>query len=686
MSGRSLAFARSLCLLVSVSASLTFLCALPLRWSALATPPAQTLANLTALGLAPTLYAAYTLFWELVIVAPWVFTGYVIFRRCGERPMALFTAFMLVIFGVGSGTLSPTMRSLLGINPWLDFLLHSFEFLAWYGFTLFFYIFPNGRFVPYWTRWLAALWLPVYLAWNFAADTPLAPLNWPLTVSVPLIGGIWLSLAASQIHRYRRVSSAAERQQTRWIALAAVVIIALMIVTTITGVFVPGYNPITEIQATPDALAYLLLQWPLALLVALLPVAIGAAIMQHRLWDIDQLISRALVYGSLTAFVVLAYVLLVGGLGALLQLGGNLAVSLVVTGIVAVVFNPLRLSMEHLVSRLLYGERNGPYAVLASLHHRLNAATAPDTVLPDVAETIREMLKLSAVTIILYESDYDRVVAAAGATRGEPVILPLAYQHVQIGELRLASRAPNEPFSVNDHPLLEALADQVSVIAHTVRLTGALQRSREQIVTAREEERRRLRRDLHDGLGPCLAGQTLKLEAARDALYTDTRTTHVLLNEALAESQALIAEVRRLVYGLRPPSLDQLGLLSAIRELASQLQNDELEITLITPEDMPPLGAAVEVAAYRIIQEALTNVARHAHARQCTVTITVDMLLGIVVADTGVGLPQVLRAGVGLSSMHERAEEIGGSCAFERGVHGGTRVTALLPLRQERTR
>jgi signal transduction histidine kinase len=683
LSGRALNLARSAWLLTAVTATLTFLCALPSRWFALTSPPAETLANLAALGLAPTLYAAYTLFWELVIVAPWVFTGFVIFRRCGDQPMALFTALVLVLFGVGSGTLSPTLRTLLGLHPGLDRLLQSFEFLAWYGFTLFFYLFPDGRFVPSWTRWLALLWLPPYLAWNYAATTPLAPLNWPPYLAIPLVGGIWVSLAASQIYRYWRVSTAAERQQTRWIALAAVLIIFLMIVTIVIGAFVPGYNPTTELQATPEALAYLLLQWPLALLVALLPITIGVAIMRHRLWGIDRLISRTLVYGALTAFVALAYVLLVGGLGALLQSSGNLVIALVVTGLITVAFNPLRLRLERLVNRLLYGERDDPYSVLARLGRRLDATLTPEAILPTIVETIRQTLRLPAVAVVLREGDQDRVAASSGVVDGEPLVLPLTYQHALIGELHVLSRAPDEPFGADERRLLATIADQVGIVAHNVRLTGDLQRSREQIVTAREEERRRLRRDLHDGLGPRLAGQTLKLEAAREALDDDAATTRALLDEMLGESQALIAEIRRLVYGLRPPALDQLGLLTAIREQAAQLQCDGLAITIAAPERLPPLPAAVEVAAYRIVQEALTNVARHAHARRCTVTIAADEALVMTVVDDGIGLPEALRSGVGLSSMRERAEEIGGSCLVERGAQGGTHVTVRLPLVRE---
>jgi signal transduction histidine kinase len=245
--------------------------------------------------------------------------------------------------------------------------------------------------------------------------------------------------------------------------------------------------------------------------------------------------------------------------------------------------------------------------------------------------------------------------------------------------LRVAQRSANEGFAPAERHLLEDIAAQTGVAVHNVRLTADLQRSREQIVAAREEERLRLRRDLHDGLGPKLAGQTLKLEAAMDALDSETETARALLQESMTESQTLITEIRRLVYGLRPPALDQLGLLSAIREQASQYQLNGLQVTVSAPDSLPTLPAAVEVAAYRIIQEALTNVAKHAQARICTVSLTINEDLKIVVSDDGIGLPATRKAGVGLFSMRERAEEIGGTCAIE-STGKGTRVFATLPI------
>ena len=187
-------------------------------------------------------------------------------------------------------------------------------------------------------------------------------------------------------------------------------------------------------------------------------------------------------------------------------------------------------------------------------------------------------------------------------------------------------------------------------------------RSREHLVTAREEERRRIRRDLHDGLGPVLAALAMQADHARELTRRDPRKTEELLADITAQAQAAVADIRRLVYDLRPPSLDELGLVAALRAHAANLQS-RVEVVIDAPAALPPLSAAVEVAAFRIAQEALTNVVRHAQARRCELRLVLDDDLRLEISDDGIGLPAVPRAGVGLTSMRERAEEVGGMCA-----------------------
>jgi signal transduction histidine kinase len=415
------------------------------------------------------------------------------------------------------------------------------------------------------------------------------------------------------------------------------------------------------------------------------PVFTYIAILRYRLYDIDVVINRTLVYVILSACIVGLYVLTVVALGALFQARGNLVVSLLATGLVAVLFQPLRGRLQRVVNRLMYGERDDPYAVLSRLGQRLEAALAPDAALNTVVQTVAQALKLPYAEISLKQGDGFVTAARYGDPADETVTLPLTYGAELVGRLNLAPRAPGEEFSASDRRLLEDLARQAGVAAHAARLTADLQRSRERLVTAREEERRRLRRDLHDGLGPQLAAQTLKVGSARSLYGRDPAAADALLSELEANMEAAISDIRRLVYNLRPPALDELGLDGAIRESAAQYSTNGLKISVDTPKALPSLPAAVEVAAYRIVQEALTNVVRHAAASECVIRLGLDGELELEITDDGVGLPEDRGAGVGLSSMRERAVELGGTCVVEPSLPEGTRVLARLPLPEDKS-
>jgi signal transduction histidine kinase len=211
-------------------------------------------------------------------------------------------------------------------------------------------------------------------------------------------------------------------------------------------------------------------------------------------------------------------------------------------------------------------------------------------------------------------------------------------------------------------------------------LTQALQQAREQLVEAREEERRRLRRDLHDGLGAALAGIALQAEAARDVLRSHPTEADSLLQEITVQAQATIADVRRLIYGLRPPALDDLGLVGALRVLVASQPASNVQFRLVSPEQLPPLPAAVEVATYRIVQEAITNVVRHAKAKECVIELRTNEAFHLSITDDGRGLQPGYQAGVGLYAMRERAAELGGEFQIESGETSGTCIRATIPL------
>lgn len=484
-------------------------------------------------------------------------------------------------------------------------------------------------------------------------------------VSAPLFGVLVLAPVVALVARFRRAAGE-ERQQIKWVAYAAAVLTAAFV----TVILWPELDP----SLVGRALF-------LAGFVAV-PTAIGIAILKHRLYDIDLIINRTLVYGALTTIVIGLYVLVVGGIGTLLQARGNLLVSLLGVGLVAVLFAPLRDWLQRNINHLLYGERNEPYTAISRLGERLRSTDAPEAVLPAIVETVTEALKLPHAAITLKKDTGGFVtVASCGTPSGKPLILPLSYGTELVGQLILSPRMPGEPFDPADRRLLESVARHAEAAIYAARLTTDLQRSRERLINAREEERRRLRRDLHDGLGPQLATLTLNLDAARNLLVEEPDTADALLAGLKAQIQDSISDIRRLVYDLRPPALDELGLVPAIREGAASYVRSGLDVRVEAPKELPDLPAAVEVAAYRIIQEALTNATRHARAGVCRVRLSArEGEIELEITDDGVGLPEDRHGGVGIASMRERAAELGGTCRVVAMPGGGTRVLARLPL------
>ena len=255
---------------------------------------------------------------------------------------------------------------------------------------------------------------------------------------------------------------------------------------------------------------------------------------------------------------------------------------------------------------------------------------------------------------------------------------PLVDRGERIGRLRVAPRTPSDPLSRADRRLLDDLARRVGAAARELGLRQDLQRSRERLVLAREEERRRLRRALHDEVGPAIAGLGLRTEAARRLVQTDPSGAADALVVVRDGTQGLVDDIRRLAYDLRPPALDELGLAGALQQHARAVPS--LTVT-VTAADLGALPAAVEAAAYRIAIEAVTNAARHAAAHACLVRLgTEDGHLQVRVADDGRGLAPDVHPGVGMSSMRERAAELGGSLRIESRAGGGTIVTASLPI------
>ncbi|MGI8561942.1 MAG: sensor histidine kinase [Candidatus Dormibacter sp.] len=412
-----------------------------------------------------------------------------------------------------------------------------------------------------------------------------------------------------------------------------------------------------------------------------LPAVTAFAALYHGLFELNLAINRALVYGTLTVVVVVLYALAVGILGALFQLRGNFLVSVVATGLVAVAFAPLRTRLQRAVDRLMYGERDRPYEVLTAVGSRIGSAQPGDQVLVAVVETVTRVLRPPYAALRLEDDGHTTRTIESGEPVADQLAVTLEHQGERSGAMIFGQRGPRDRFSDPERRLLEDVARQAAAAVQASRLATDLLRSRERLVNAREEERRRLRRDLHDGLGPALGALILKLGSARALIARDPSEADRRLVGLERDAQAILADVRRLVYGLRPPALDDLGLVGAIRQSAAGFSNGALTVVVDAPEDLPALPAAVEVAALRIAQEAIANVARHAGARRCRVGLRVNGALRLEVADDGVGLEAGSRAGVGLTSIRERVAEIGGSLSIEAKTQQGTRLVAVLPHR-----
>jgi signal transduction histidine kinase len=642
------------------------------------------------IGLSFDTFAIYYAAIDAVFAAVCCTVAALIFWRKSDDRMGLFVSLALLTFG--TATFVFTLEALAVRYPAWKVPVDFLHFLGLASFGLFLYLFPDGRFVPRWVRWVALAWIAWQLPRYFFPEWHLDPDTWYLWAEAVVWSATLGTVVYAQAYRYRRVSNTMQRQQIKWVVFGITSALSIFIGMNLAlSIFAPA-------STSPRTVATVLIgDLFVYAAMLLIPLSIGVAVLRYRLWDIDGVINRTLVYGALTAGVVLLYVLVVGGLGELLQLRGNLIVSLLATGLAAVLFAPLRERLQRGVNRLMYGERDDPYAVLSRLGSRLESTPAHDALLPAVARTVQEALKLPYAEIQLKREDGFETAAAAGDPGANALRLPLVYGGETVGRLVLGPRAGEENFGPTERQLLEDLSHQIGASAHAalmtdeaLRLSADLQRSRERLVEAREEERRRLRRDLHDGLGPQLSSQALTIDAVRKLMRRDPDAAEELLLDLKADAQDAITDIRRLVYGLRPPALDDLGLLGALRETAEQYSVKGLSVSVQAPERLPPLSAAVEVAAYRIAQEALTNVVRHAEASTCTLSLALGEAgaLCLEVRDDGRGIPDpqedsAVRAGVGLTSMRERASELGGSLLVEPLPEGGTRVSVWLPLPKE---
>nr|WP_239522241.1 sensor histidine kinase [Geodermatophilus sabuli] len=453
-----------------------------------------------------------------------------------------------------------------------------------------------------------------------------------------------------------------QRRQLRWLVWAAVAD-ALVLLTA--GV-------------APGDLSSL----ALALTVSLTGAAAAVGLLWPRAVDIDRLLGGTLVYGGLAVAVVLLDLAVIAAAGALLgdRLGERDATLLALL-VVTALYVPLRAQAWRLVRRWVLGEQEDPYRVVSGLAERLERSDGAEEQLTAVAGGVAEAFRSPYVGVEVDAPGGGRLVAEHGRRPATVQSLPIAYRGEEVGRLLLPRDGVRAQLVTRDERLLADVVRQAAAAARASALATELQTSREQLVAAREEERRRLRRDLHDGLGPSLGAVVLRIDTARNLAAHRPEDADRLLRQARDDVAAALADVRRLVHDLRPPALDDLGLGGAVRQQAGRLLAPPVAVT-VDAADLPHLRAAVEVAAYRIASEALANVARHASASRVRVSLSCDGdgALVVEVSDDGVGIAPGAPAGVGLVSLRERAAELGGRCWVECPPSGGTVVRAVLPV------
>ncbi|MEV0967801.1 sensor histidine kinase [Microtetraspora glauca] len=450
-----------------------------------------------------------------------------------------------------------------------------------------------------------------------------------------------MAALASLVVRYRR-SDEQMRRRLQWVVAGALLTVSMLGL----ALMVPWGAPIVALACVP------------------LPAGVAVAVVAHRLWDLDLLLSRALAFSAVSVLLLAGYALIAFTLGGVLGAGASAV-------LVALAVHPLYLRAGAAANRLVYGDRDDPARALRRLGARLSDAGAPGDLLERMAAEVGRLLRVPYVTV----EEQGTVVASWGARGAVAERVPLHHRGHDVGTLVVGER-----LRPRDRALLAELAPHVAVAVHAHHLGADLERSHARLLAARQEERDRLRYELHDGVGPTLAALALQMDRGRRLVDTDPGKAKEIMDDLSARIRATVGNIRAIVNDLPPPPLDDLGLAGALAELGKGFAG---HLAVEVEADLPDLPAPIELATYRIAAEALTNAARHAQASHCTVRVRARATLELHIDDDGVGLSSLGSApgqGVGLTSMRRRSEELGGTFELRSGDGTGTHLIIRLPL------
>jgi two-component system, NarL family, sensor kinase len=575
-----------------------------------------------------------------------------LFLITGVAPLLTAAVTPFVLYGAAHDWSQLTLRLLVTMS------MFAWSWGVFCCLPLIVQLFPTGK--PLSRRWVVLCWLTVanaLLGNMFVGPTPeygassllIAPW-WAVTEGIagvvsPLI--ILASVASLVVRFVRGIETV--RQQIWWLVIA--VILVILINLPIWFAIPTGQNIL------------LLLSFPL------IPAAVTIAVLRHGLYDVRIVVSRVIVYALLTGAVIAVYVGLVAVLDRVLR---GVGAPVIAALAIALAFNPVRVRLQRLVDRAVYGARHDPVAAVSAVGQRLAGED-----LIGVADALRDALRLSYVAI----TREDGSLVESGEPTPVPQTWALTYDGKEIGNLVVGPRRGEQRLSRTDQKVIDLVAAPLALVLRAQALTEDLKASRERVIDAAEEERTRLRRELHDSLGPILTGAAFKADGIALAAQHKPERAESLAIELADQLRQSVEAVRRLAYGLRPAALDELGLVGALREEGSRF--GPVKVIIEAPEAMPVLPSSVEVAAYRIAAEALTNVVRHSDARYASIRLTTnDGTLEMIITDNGSSTAP-WSTGLGLTSIKTRAFEVGGDCEAGPTAEGG-RVVAVLPLRVSR--